>query len=170
MSMKFACALVAALALASSGCAKKMDTTAGKAALQTADADWSKSTTAGADAFAGFVAEDGVVMPPNEAAVSGPAAVKEWATKMLAMPGFGVTWAASVVEVAASGDVGYTSGTYDLHANMPDGSQLTDHGKYLTLWKKDASGAWKVAYDIFNSDMPAPGSAGVMTPDTTVVH
>jgi ketosteroid isomerase-like protein len=170
MSMKFACALVAVLVLASAGCAKKMDTTASKTALQTADADWSKSTTAGADAFAGFVASDGVIMPPNEAAVSGTAAAKEWAAKMMAMPGFGVTWAANVVDVAASGDVGYTSGTYDLHANMPNGSPFSDHGKYLTVWKKDAGGAWKVAFDIFNSDMPAPGAGGVMTPDTTVVH
>jgi ketosteroid isomerase-like protein len=164
MSIKFACAFVAALALASAGCAKKMDTTASKTALQTADADWSKSVATGADAFTGFVASDGVVMPPNEAAVSGTAAIKEWATKTMTMPGFGVTWAANVVEVAASGDVGYTSGTYDLHANGPNGAPFSDHGKYLTVWKKDASGAWKVAYDIFNSDMPA--MAGAMA-DTT---
>jgi ketosteroid isomerase-like protein len=170
MSMKLKFALLVALALASAGCAKKMDTSASKTALQTADAEWSKSTAAGPDAFVGFLADGGTVMPPNEAAVSGAAAVKDWATKMMSMPGFGVTWAANVVEVAASGDVGCTSGSYDLHANMPNGSQFTDRGKYLTVWKKDASGAWKVAYDMFNSDMPAPGAAGVMTPDTTVVH
>jgi len=170
MSMKTACAFMAVLALASAGCAKKVDVAGSKTALQKADADWSASVAQGADAFAAFVASDGVVMPPNEAAVSGTAAVKEWATKTLAMPGFGVTWTANATEVAAAGDVGYTSGSYDLHANMPNGSQFTDHGKYLTVWKKDATGAWKVAYDMFNSDMPAPGGAGVMTPDTTVVH
>jgi ketosteroid isomerase-like protein len=157
MSMKIKCAFLIALALASAGCAKKVDVTASKTALQTADADWSKSVATGADAFAAFVAQDGVVMPPNEPAVSG-AAVKDWAAKMIAMPGFGVTWASNVVEVAASGDVGYTSGTYDLHANGPGGAPFSDHGKYLTVWKKDASGAWKVAYDMFNSDVPMPGA------------
>jgi ketosteroid isomerase-like protein len=164
--MKLKLAVLVALALCAYGCAKKVDTTASKAALQKADADWSASVAQGADAFTAFVASDGVVMPPNEAAVSGTAAVKEWATKTMTMPGFGVTWAANVTEVAGSGDVGYTSGSYDLHANMPNGSQFTDKGKYLTVWKKDASGAWKVAYDIFNSDMPAPGMAPADTSKT----
>jgi ketosteroid isomerase-like protein len=164
MSMKIKCALLVVLALASAGCAKKVDVTAAKTALQTADAEWSTSVATGADAFVGFLAQDGVIMPPNEPAVSG-AAAHDWAAKMMAMPGFGVTWAANVTEVAASGDVGYTSGTYDLHASGPDGSAISDHGKYLTVWKKDASGAWKVAYDMFNSDAAMPA---VMTPDTTV--
>ncbi len=159
MFKSMACTLLTVLALASAGCAKKVDVTAAKTALQTADADWSASVAQGADAFAGFVAADGVIMPPNEPAVNGPAAAKDWAAKMISMPGFGVTWTANVVEVAASGDVGVTSGSYDLHANAPDGSTFSDHGKYLTVWKKDASGAWKVAHDIFNSDMPAMASA-----------
>lgn len=158
MSMKLMCALVTALALASAGCAKKVDVAGSKTALEKADADWSASVAQGAEQFAGFVAADGVIMPPNEPAVNGAAAAKDWATTMLAMPGFGVTWTANVVEVAASGDVGYTSGAYDLHANAPDGSTFNDKGKYLTVWKKDATGAWKVAYDIFNSDMAATPS------------
>ena len=131
MSMKIKCALLVVLALASAGCAKKVDVAASKTALQTADADWSKSVATGADGFMGFVAADGVIMPPNEPAVSG-AAAHDWASKMIGMPGFGVTWTANAVEVASSGDVGYTSGTYDLHANAPDGSPVSDHGKYLT--------------------------------------
>lgn len=165
MSMKIKCALLVVLAMASAGCAKKVDVSASKTALQTADADWSKSTATGADAFVGFVAPDGVIMPPNEPAVSG-AGAHDWAAKMMAMPGFGVTWTANAVEVASSGDVGYTSGTYDLHANGPDGAPFSDHGKYLTVWKKDASGAWKVAYDIFNSDMPPMAAAPADTTKT----
>jgi len=165
MSMKLKFALLVALAVASAGCAKKVDVAGSKTALQKADSDWSASVAQGADAFAGFVASDGVVMPPNEPAVSG-AAVKDWASKMIAMPGFGVTWTSNVAEVSASGDVGYTSGTYDLHANGPDGSPFSDHGKYLTVWKKDATGAWKAAYDMFNSDMPATGAAPADTSKT----
>jgi ketosteroid isomerase-like protein len=85
---------------------------------------------------------------------------------MMAMPGFGVTWTSNMAEVASSGDVGYTSGTYDLHANAPDGSPFSDHGKYLTVWKKDTTGAWKVAADMFNSDMPAMAAAPADTTKT----
>jgi ketosteroid isomerase-like protein len=87
-------------------------------------------------------------------------------TKFLAMPGVQVAWTPNAADVAASGDLGYTSGTYDLHANAPDGSAFSDHGKYLTTWKKDASGAWKVAYDMFNSDMPAMAAAPADTTKT----
>ena len=166
MSMRLKCALLLLLAVASAGCAKKVDVAGSKAALQKADADWSASVAQGADAFAAFVASDGIVMPPNEPVVGGAAATKDWAAKTLAMPGFGVTWTSNVAEVSASGDVGYTSGTYDLHANAPDGSMFSDHGKYLTVWKKDATGTWKVAYDMFNSDMPATGAAPADTSKT----
>jgi hypothetical protein len=31
---------------------------------------------------------------------------------------------------------------------------LLDKGKYLTVWKKQADGSWKVLFDMFNSDLP----------------
>jgi ketosteroid isomerase-like protein len=31
----------------------------------------------------------------------------------------------------------------------------TDKGKYVTVFKKQADGSWKVVADIFNSDGPA---------------
>jgi len=37
----------------------------------------------------------------------------------------------------------------------PSGKTIEDHGKYVTIWKKQ-SGKWKVAYDIFNTDLATP--------------
>jgi len=34
----------------------------------------------------------------------------------------------------------------------PDGNQVVDHGKYLTIWKKSSDGTWKVSADVFNSN------------------
>jgi ketosteroid isomerase-like protein len=59
------------------------------------------------------------------------------------------------VEVARSGDLGYSQGTYDLTFNDPSGKPMTDRGKYLEVWKKQADGSWKCAVDTFNSDLPA---------------
>ena len=36
---------------------------------------------------------------------------------------------------------------------LQDGTPVNDHGKYLCAWKKDTSGAWKVAVDTWNSDV-----------------
>jgi ketosteroid isomerase-like protein len=33
---------------------------------------------------------------------------------------------------------------------------VEDRGKYLEIWKRQADGSWKVALDIFNSDLPLP--------------
>jgi len=52
---------------------------------------------------------------------------------------------------------------------MPDGTPMTDHGKYATIWRKQTDGSWKVVVDIFNSDveMPMPSSAPSDTAGTT---
>ena len=37
----------------------------------------------------------------------------------------------------------------------PSGKTISDRGNYITVWKKAAGGKWKVALDIFNSDLAA---------------
>jgi ketosteroid isomerase-like protein len=56
--------------------------------------------------------------------------------------------------VAVSGDLGVTSGPYQI-TMMENGKKVDDKGKYVTVWKKQADGSWKVVRDIFNSDLPA---------------
>ena len=52
--------------------------------------------------------------------------------------------------VAASGDIGYTSGRYEMSA-----AGSTEKGKYVTVWRKEGD-AWKVTEDIFNADVAPP--------------
>ena len=33
---------------------------------------------------------------------------------------------------------------------------IPDHGKYIEIWRRQSDGSWKVALDIFNSDLPLP--------------
>jgi ketosteroid isomerase-like protein len=44
-------------------------------------------------------------------------------------------------------------GTYHVEFPGPDGTMLSDDGKYSVVWVKE-NGEWKVFADIFNSDMP----------------
>jgi len=47
----------------------------------------------------------------------------------------------------------YSQGTYTLTMTNPKTKKpLTDKGKYLTVYTKQADGSWKVAADTFNSD------------------
>jgi ketosteroid isomerase-like protein len=34
------------------------------------------------------------------------------------------------------------------------GSPMKDSGKYMTVWRKQADGSWKVVADMFNTNMP----------------
>jgi len=61
-------------------------------------------------------------------------------------------WHATGAEAAKSGDLGYSTGKFDLSYTDPSGKQISDHGKYVTVWKKQKDGSWKVVRDIFNSD------------------
>jgi ketosteroid isomerase-like protein len=39
----------------------------------------------------------------------------------------------------------------------PEGGQaMIDKGKYLVVMKRQVDGSWKVAVDIWNSDLPQP--------------
>lgn len=65
---------------------------------------------------------------------------------------FHLTWDPTFAAVSSSGDLGYTVGTYE-SARRVDGDRVVDRGTYLTVWRRQADGAWKVEADIGN---PAP--------------
>jgi len=129
---------------------------ADEAAIREADMAWSKTAEAKqVDAMIGYYAADAMVLAPNEPLASGKEAVSKLITGMFAMPGFSVSWQSAKVEVARSGDLGYSQGTFQMAMNDPKGNPMTDRGKYITVWRKQGDGTWKVVVDMINTDMPA---------------
>lgn len=130
---------------------------ADETAIRQSDAAWSKVAEANQlDEMIGYFLEDAVMLAPNEAMAAGKEAIRKMVGDMFAIPGFVIKWRATKVEVARSGDLGYSLGTYELSMNDPQGTPMADRGKYVTVWKKQADGSWKVAVDMFNSDLPLP--------------
>jgi ketosteroid isomerase-like protein/quercetin dioxygenase-like cupin family protein len=123
-----------------------------EALLQT-DREWA-GTIKDTDKFLSYFASDATVYPPGMPMATGSAQVRETITKMMSAPGFALTFAPTKAVVSASGDVGYTAGTYD--ASM---GGVAEKGKYITVWKKQADGSWKATDDIFNADA-APHGGG----------
>ena len=129
-------------------------------ALRDADAQW--SAAAGAkdlDKTVSFYSDDAVVMPPNASAATTKEAIRKIWQDLLASPGLVISWKATKVEVAKSGDLACLSGTYELTMNDPSGKPVNDHGKYVEVWEKQANGKWKCGADIWNSDLPATAPA-----------
>jgi ketosteroid isomerase-like protein len=62
-----------------------------------------------------------------------------------------LTWSPVGADISASGDLGYTFGTFEFQSKDKDGKGVVDRGKYMTVWKKQADGSWKVAVDMGNS-------------------
>jgi uncharacterized protein (TIGR02246 family) len=113
-------------------------------------------STQDAAAIAKLYSPDGVEMPPNAPAAKGRAAIeafhKAFAQQFM-LHGMTITPA----ETKVHGDYAYDIGTYT-QALMPmkGGAVVDDHGKYVVLLKKDASGNWWVTHAIYNSDVPVP--------------
>jgi ketosteroid isomerase-like protein len=128
-------------------------------ALRDADAQW--SAAAGAkdlDKTVSYYSPDANVMPPNTSAATTKEAIRKIWQDLLASPGVAISWKATKVEVAKSGDIGFVSGTYELNVNDASGKPVPDRGKYLEVWEKQADGKWKCGSDIWNSDLPATPS------------
>lgn len=64
-------------------------------------------------------------------------------------------WTPVYAGAAASGDLAYTVGNAVDSYTMPDGTVLRGYSKYLTLWARDADGAWRFIAD-GGSPSPAP--------------
>lgn len=150
-----------ALILLASACNQPAPDTraADESAIREADAQWSK--TAGAndlEATVAYYTDDAALLPPNAPIATGKQAIHAvWAG--LLGPGVSLSWQATKVEVARSGDLGYLRGTYQLTMKDPKGATMSEKGKMVEVWKKQADGKWKVVADIFNSDEPPPPPA-----------
>ena len=106
-------------------------------------------------------ADDAVLLPPNAPIARDRKSIREsWAG--LLGPNTGVSWKVSKVEVAKSGELGYLYGTYSLAIRDPKGgAPVSDTGKLVEIWKKQADGKWKCIVDTYNSDLPAAPAAEV---------
>src|SRR5678816_260891 len=128
------------------GCSSSANVEKEKETLKSLDSEWAAAIS-DLDKFMSYYASDAAFYPAGMPLATGTGPIREVLTKMNSAPGFSLKFVATRAEVAASGDVGYTSGTYEATA-----SGSTEKGKYLTVWKKQSDGAWKVKEDIFNAD------------------
>ncbi len=153
------CGCFALLSFAFAGTVSAGDTKI-EQALRDLDIQWSKDAGAkDVDKTVSYYAESAVVMPPNAPSATTKEAIRSAWKEMLTTPGAAISWKATRVEVAKSGDLAYVSGTYEETMTDATGKPVKDHGKYVEIFKKQTDGTWKVVADIWNSDLPASASA-----------
>ena len=107
----------------------------------------------GLEGWLSCFAQDARIFPQGEGVVEGLPAIRAYYAKV----GFDpkeLGWKPGGGEMAASGDLGYTFGKSSWPAEDARGNRVTRTGKYLTIWKKQADGSWRVVADIGNADTP----------------
>ena len=104
------------------------------------------------ESFTRYISDDGVLLRPNHHPVVG----KDSVIKLLnnkKKNNFTMRWKPSYACVAKSGELGYTYGVYELSGTAPDNTIISSNGTYVSIWKKDGSGNWKLALDSGNEGL-----------------
>jgi len=126
-----------------------------EAAVRQTDEDWSKAAQSKqVDPWVAYYADDAVLLPPNDLKVTGKDNIRKEISLLLGLPGLALSWKTEKVEVSRSGDLAYAQGAYELSATDAHGKAMTDHGKTLEIWRKQADGSWKCIADMWSSDLP----------------
>jgi ketosteroid isomerase-like protein len=145
-----------ALLIFVSGCNRQPDyRLADEATVRDLDAQWSKTAAAhNLDGTVSYYSDDAVLLPPNAPVAATKESIRAiWAE--LTAPNVSISWQASKVEVAKSGDLAYSTGSYTLDMQDPQGKLVSDKGKFMEVWKRQPDGKWKIVADTYNSDLPA---------------
>jgi ketosteroid isomerase-like protein len=104
------------------------------------------------DAFLEFFADDAITFAP------GVVPAKDGLRKQASTP-FSIlelVWEPRTGDVAASGDLGWLTGP-STSVNRKTPEARTSHGCYLSIWRKQPNGAWRVFIDV-GANAPEPVS------------
>ena len=97
------------------------------------------------EAFLAFAAEDAVLNRQGKI-VRGKKEIAAYFDNQ-SLQEVSLTWEPEFVDVAKSGDLGYTYGPYSFTAKDSTGQEIKANGIFHTVWKKQADGSWKYVYD-----------------------
>jgi len=149
--------LVVLLVLASVGCVQRVDVEAERAALRRiADEEMLNAVKANdVEQMMFFYTNDASMFPPNAPIATGKDAIRAVWSGFFALPEVKIDWRKSRVEIAQGADIAYAIGAYELTFKDAEGNEISDRGKDVTVWRKQADTSWKLVADIWNSDRAA---------------
>jgi ketosteroid isomerase-like protein len=153
--------LICGVVVAAGGCAsprlRAADTSpeAGLSSLIAAERAFARhSERAGIkESFIANLGGDGILFRP------GPVNGLEWFRDRPASRGY-LSWEPEVAAIAASGELGYTTGPWEFRARGA-ADTVSGAGHYVTVWRRDSSRTWKMALDIGTAHrwVPRPSEA-----------
>lgn len=105
-----------------------------------------------ADQWMSYFAENATV--PSAKPLAGKQALTEHYKQVFADADLKLSWVPTKGEVFAGGKMGFTVGKYTA-LYKDDGKLMEQTGTYITVWKKQEDGSWKIVADTGSDDGPA---------------
>lgn len=99
------------------------------------------------EAFLAYAAEDAVLMRNDKLTIGKEALKASFEKNKSASGEVSLTWKPDFVDVASSGDLGYTYGKYVYTSTDTLGQAKVFEGIFHTVWKRQADGNWKFVWD-----------------------
>lgn len=146
--------LILSIAIVIAGCNSPVDMEKEKERILQTDRDFAALSvqSGAAEAFKQYSRGDVILLPPNAEPVRGRDNVSQGFVEF--DKNFILDWEPQAAEVAVSGDLGYSWGI-STGVSRATGQQAF-RGKYLTVWKKDPDGNWKMIADMGNASPASP--------------
>lgn len=127
-----------------------MDSSVLEAELMEADRAFNKATAeSGVEGWVSFFAEDAAMVQSGVGEIRGKEAIFATMAPYFAA-GAGLSWEPSRAEVSADGTLGYTVGEYVSETVGPDGESVIGRGLYVSVWRRESDGSWRVVMDLGN--------------------
>jgi len=104
----------------------------------------------GSQGYMSYYADDSVEVPNGAPLIQGKAEIAK-GMGFLDDKNNRLLWTPIGADISASGDLGYTYGTFEFHSKDKEGKPTVEHGKYASIWKLQQDGTWKVVLDMGNS-------------------
>lgn len=147
-------AVAGVMALGAAGCARREDPAALRVAVMEADRAFAAATARrGVDGWVEAFEADARQFHARGVSTD-TAQIRSRMAPAFADTTRQLRWHPVSAVVAASGDMAYTIGRWESRLRGPDGQWgPTGSGNYVTVWRRQADGGWKVAVDIGNQDV-----------------
>jgi uncharacterized protein (TIGR02246 family) len=130
-------------------------------ALKTLEGQWVSAWAAHDVAkTASYYSPDATLMLPGAPVMNGTAAITGGLTETFKDPAFKLEFKADQALVSASGELGYTRGSFTQTSTDPATHKpKTVKGAYVTVFRRQADGSWKAVQDIASPGAPQYGPA-----------
>ena len=114
--------------------------------------EWDAAMNAGdIEKLVSFFTDNAVNIPPNEPALIGKEAIREWFQQDFDQ--FTMEEDGTVVDVQVAGDLAFTRGTWTIiRTPKAGGESLESKGCWVTIYRKQTDGTWKCIGNIWSDE------------------